>query len=69
MQRQTSGRGDSSSCARIEGLLAMIKFSFVIRILNIAMFDSTPMSSDRNSPDLNVNQLRDGLASLTHRVG
>jgi hypothetical protein len=33
------------------------------------MFDSTPMSSDRHSPDLTVNQLRDGLASLTHRVG
>ena len=33
------------------------------------MFDSTPIPSDRNSSDLSLNQLRDGLASLNHRVG
>jgi hypothetical protein len=33
------------------------------------MFDIAPTPSDRSSPDLSLNQLRDGLASLTHRVG
>ena len=32
------------------------------------MFDNTPIPSDRNNGDLSLNQVRDGVASLTHRV-
>jgi hypothetical protein len=33
------------------------------------MFDNSSFPSDRNSGDFSLNQVRDGLASLTHRVG
>ena len=33
------------------------------------MFDNSLEPSDRNNADISLNQVRDGLASLTHRVG
>lgn len=32
------------------------------------MFDNSPILSERLSSDLTINQLRDGLSSITHRV-
>ena len=33
------------------------------------MFDKSLEPSDRNNADLSLNHVRDGIASLTHRVG
>ena len=45
-------------------------FSFLLLVnFKMNVFDNTPSLSERSNADLSLNQLRDGLASITHRVG